>query len=137
MTSSHSSRTSRALIWLLLAVVMLVSAAWLMVHLHQVQNWDGGLMMFDHDLSDSMIGWMIAIPILIIVAIVTVAILFGVAILVAGIVAMAVVIALIATVFGLIMAVLPLAVLLAVPVLIVVGIVKLVSPKAQYRHQPI
>ena len=134
MNTFVASSTTRVLLWILIAVLALVAVSFLMVHLHNAQQWDGGLVMFDHDLSDSVLGWMIAVPILIVVAIVVVAILMGVAILVAGIVAMAIIMALIVAVFGLVIAVLPFAVLLAVPVLMIVGIVKLVSPRIQPGH---
>lgn len=134
MNTFVASSTTRVLLWLLIAVLALVAVSFLMVHLHNAQQWDGGLVMFNHDLSDSVLGWMIAVPILIVVAIVVVAVLMGVAILVAGIVAMALVIALLAVVFALLMTVLPFALLLAVPVLIIWGIVKLVSPRIQPGH---
>ncbi|MEI6737089.1 MAG: hypothetical protein WCL29_01265 [Pseudomonadota bacterium] len=129
MENIAASKTTKVLLWLLIAVLALIAVSFLMVHLHSVQEWDGGLYLFDQDLSDSVIGWMIGIPVLIVFAIITIAVLMGVGIILAGVVAMVVVIALLSAIFGLLVVVLPFAALLAVPVLIVWGIIRLLSHK--------
>ncbi len=133
MKTFVANKTTKLLLWILVAVLALIAVSFLMVHLHNVQQWDGGLYLFGDDMSDSVLGWMIAVPVLIVAAVVTVGALMGVGIILAGVVAMVVVLALLAAIFGILMVVLPFAILFAVPVLIIWGIVKLVSRKS---YQP-
>ena len=79
------------------------------------------LMFFDDDLSDSALGWMIAVPIMVIVGIAVVAVLAGVAV----ITALALAFAAVMVVLALIVAFTPFAVVLALPVLALYGLVKL------------
>jgi hypothetical protein len=90
----------------------------------------GTLMMFDDDYSDSVLGWAIAIPILIVTAIVVVFVLAGTGVMVVGALVLAVVVTILAVLFALLLAFLPMAIVLAVPILAVVGFVKLVSKTA-------
>jgi hypothetical protein len=83
------------------------------------------IMIFDEDYSDSFFGWLIAIPILIFAAIVTAVVLAGTGVLVAAVLAMAAVVCLLALFFALAASILPLAVFVAIPILAVVGLVKL------------
>ncbi len=90
----------------------------------------GTLIFFDDDLSDSAFGWAIAIPILILTAILVAFILAGTGVMVVGALAMAVVATIVAVVFALLMVFLPLAIFLAVPILAVIGLVKIMSKPA-------
>ena len=127
----NKSTFTRTLLLLTLAVVMLGALAWLLSSGHHEVWHDGSLLMFDEDLSDSFIGWAIAIPILILAAVFTVIVLAGTGVLVAGVMMMVVVIGLLALVFAVVVAVLPLLVFLAVPVLAIVGLVNLLSRRAR------
>ena len=90
----------------------------------------GTLVFLDDDLSDSVLGWLIAIPILILTAIMVAFILAGTGVMVVGALAMALVAAIVAVVFALLLSFLPFALFLAVPILAVVGFVKLLSKPA-------
>ncbi len=90
----------------------------------------GTLVFFDDDLSDSVLGWLIAIPILILTAIMVAFILAGTGVMVVGALAMALVATIVAVVIALLLSFLPFALFLAVPILAVVGFVKLVSKPA-------
>jgi hypothetical protein len=127
LTASPIRTTTKILGFMLVCLIVLVAFSILMVSLHETGNWSGGLVFGDSDVSDSLIGWMIAIPVLIITAVIVTVVMLGVGILLAAVVAMALVLALVAVVFGVAMVVLPMAAFIAIPVLIVWGIVKLVS----------
>jgi hypothetical protein len=119
------SKTAKVLLFILLSILILASLGYLMAYLHGAQQWQGGLFMFDQDLSDSVLGWMIAIPIIALVFALVILIMLGVGIILSGVVAMVVVLALLAAIFGIAMAVLPVAAFLAVPILLVWLAVKL------------
>lgn len=127
--------TTKVLGFMLVGLIVLVAFSMIMVSLHSAGNWSGGLVFGDRDVSDSLIGWMIAIPVLIITAVIVTIVMFGVGIILAAVVAMALVLALVAVVFGLAMVVLPMAAFVAIPVLIVWGIVKLVSNNQRLKQQ--
>ncbi len=110
-----------------LAVVLLVAAiAMGLAAMHQSGWMDGNLMLFDHELSDSALGWAIAIPILLLVAVIVAVVCAGAALLTVVALAFAAVI----TVFALLLAMAPFAILLAIPVLAVYGLVKLFQRSA-------
>lgn len=81
------------------------------------------LVMFDQDYSDSAFGWLIAIPILVFVGILVVAILAGAALITVVALAFAAVL----VVFALLLAFTPFAVFLAIPILAIYGLVKLLQ----------
>ena len=81
----------------------------------------GSILIDDVDLSDSMLGWMIAIPILICVAIMMVVIFAGVGVLVAGVLVLVLGgLALAALIF-----MLPVLLFLAIPLMVLIGLVRL------------
>jgi hypothetical protein len=129
-TKFADSNAAKVLLWSVVTILVIAALAFLMTSLHSTGNMSGALMMFDEDMSGSVIGWMIAIPVLIIALVITVVALAGVGVILAGVVAMVVVLALVSIVFGLAMTILPVAAFLAVPVLIVWAIVKLVSRRS-------
>ena len=90
----------------------------------------GTLMMLDGDYSDSVLGWAIAIPVLMVTAIVVVFVLAGTGVMVVGALAVAAVATILAVLFALLVAFLPMAIVLAVPILAMIGFVKLVSKTA-------
>jgi len=127
ITTVGASNTTKVLGLILLSIIALVGLSMLMVSLHGAGNWSGGLMLGNDDISDSVIGWMIAIPVLIITAVIVTIVMLGVGIILAAVMAMMLVLGLVAVVFGLAMTVLPIAAFIALPVLLVWGMVKLVS----------
>ncbi len=90
----------------------------------------GTLIMFDDDYSDSVLGWVIAIPILVVTAVIVAFVLAGTGVMVVGALAVAVIATIFAVLFALLLAFLPMAIVLAVPILAVIGFVKLVSKPA-------
>jgi hypothetical protein len=135
ITTTPTRTTTKVLSAMLIGLIILVGISLLMVSLHAAGNWSGGLMLGNNDVSDSLIGWMIAIPVIVITMALVTLIMIGVGIILAAVVAMILVIALVAVVFGLVMAVLPIAAFVAVPVLIVWGIVKLLTNNARLKQQ--
>jgi len=111
----------------LLAVVVIGALALLLANGHSAGFHDGSLMMFDEDLSDSALGWAIAIPILLVTAVLVVMVLAGTGVLVAGVLAVVLVATLLIMVLATVMAILPLLAFVAVPILAMVGLVKLLS----------
>ena len=119
-------KTSRPLL-IVLAVVLVVTG--LSVGLavsHEYAAMGGSLMLFDHDLSDSAFGWLIAIPVMLLVAIVVIAVCAGAALLTV----VALVFAAVIGVAALVLAMTPFAVFLVIPVLAVYGLVKLFQRKS-------
>ena len=112
---------SRPLIAALAVVLILAAVAMGLAAMHQSVSMDGNLMFFDHDLSDSAFGWMIAIPILLLVGVIVAVVCAGAALLTV----VALVFAAVITVFALLLAMAPVAIFLAIPVLAVYGLVKL------------
>jgi hypothetical protein len=131
--ANKMSKTSKVLIAFLVATLALAAFGYLMAHLHSAGNWDGGIYAFDEDYSDSVLAWMIVVPILILTAVFVAVVMLSVGVMVAVLVAIAVVFGLIAAVFGLLFALLPIAAFLAVPVLIIWGIVKM-AQRSDDRH---
>jgi hypothetical protein len=129
------TRTQKFLLLALIGVLLLVGVSALLAHLHTAQNWSGHVMMFDEDLSDSLVGWMIAIPVLMLTAVLVTIVLAGTGILLLGVLAMVVVLVLCAVVFGLAMAVLPFVAFFAVPILFVWLIVKFARRKEERLAQ--
>lgn len=127
MESKSSSRKVVFAVVLLLAVTIgaITLSSWFAGAIEP-----GTLIMFDDDYSDSVLGWAIAIPILIVTAIVVAFVLAGTGVMVVGALAVAAVATILAVLFALLLAFLPMAILLAVPILAVVGFVKLVSKPA-------
>ena len=113
--------TSRPLVITLAGVLVIVALAVGLATLHESGGMDGSLMFFDHDLSDSAFGWAIAIPILVLVAVIVAVVCAGAALLTVVALAFAAVI----TVLALLLAMAPVAIFLAIPVLAVYGVVKL------------
>ena len=129
--STNKTTLTRTVLLAVLAVTILCALAWMMASGHDAGWHDGHLMMFDEDLSDSVLGWAIAIPILIVTAVFVVIVLAGTGVLVAGVMAFALLVTLLALAFAFAVTILPFALLLAVPVLVVVGLVKLCSRPAR------
>ena len=108
----------------LIALAVLLAVAALSMGLaatHEYGGIDGSLLFFDRDLSDSAFGWAIAIPILLLVGVIVIAVCAGAALLTV----VALVFAALLTILALILAMTPFAVFLAMPVLAVYGLVKL------------
>ena len=115
------NRISRPLL-LALAVVLVVTAVAIgLAVIHEHGGMDGSLLFFDHDLSDSALGWAIAIPVLLLVAIVVVAVCAGAALLAVVALMFAVVLA----VAALVLTLTPFVIFVAIPVLAIYGLVKL------------
>ena len=117
------NKISRPLLFTLLAVLILAVVGSILASgpFHSA----GGptLMLFDEDLSDSALGWAIAIPILVFVGIVVTAVLAGAAV----ITVIALAFAAVLVVLAMLLAFTPFAIFLAIPVLAVYGLVKLVQ----------
>lgn len=126
----ESKQSSRVLVFTVIALLTIV------VTVITASVWFAGavepgtLIFFDDDLSDSALGWMIAAPILMLTAILVAFVLAGTGVMVVGAIAMAVVATIMAVVFTLLMVFLPFALFIAVPILAIVGLVKLVSKPA-------
>ena len=114
-------KVSRPLLGALLAVLILAVIAAVIASGPLPTGTGPTLMFFDEDLSDSALGWMLAIPILAFVGIVVTAVLAGAALI--TIVALA--LAAVMVVLALLLAFTPVALFLALPVLAVYGLVKL------------
>lgn len=128
-TSTPRSKLSTFLLITLLGLIALAGIALVMVQMHEAGHFGGSLMLFDDDISDSVLGWMIALPILAFTMVLVVVILAGTGVFLVGIFAMLVVLAVVLAVFGIAMAVLPFAAFLAVPVMFVWMVVKLAQRK--------
>ena len=128
-TTMNTNKTTltRTFLWIALAVTIVGALAWMMASGHDAGWHDGSLMMFDEDLSDSVLGWAIAIPILIVTAVFVVIVLAGTGVLVAGVMAAALLVTLLALAFAFAVAILPFALFLAMPVLAIIGLIKLCS----------
>lgn len=81
------------------------------------------MVMFDHDYSESVLAWMIAIPAAFLVMVLVAAMLVFCGLLVVGAIALAMLLAILA--IGL--ALLPLGLFLAIPALVIYGIFKLIQ----------
>ena len=115
------TKISRPLLFTLLAVLLLAIVVTVITSGPLTSSSGPTLMMFDEDLSDSALGWAIAIPILVFVGIIVTAVLAGAAL----ITVMALAFAAILVVLAVLLAFTPLALFVAIPVLAVYGLVKL------------
>lgn len=115
------NRTSRPFLAVLAVVLVFVALAMGLAAMHQMGGIDGNLALFGDDLSDSALGWAIAIPIVLLVTIAVAAVCAGAAVLTFVAVVFAAVIAILAV----LLAMTPVAIFLAVPVLAIYGMVKL------------
>ena len=120
------NKVSRPLLVALAVVLVITAIAMGLAATHASGGMDGTLMFFDHDLSDSALGWALVIPVILIVAVIVVAVLAGAAL----ITVVALVFAAVITVLALVLAMAPLAILLAIPLLAVYGLVKLTQRHA-------
>jgi hypothetical protein len=91
----------------------------------------GTLVWFDDDISDSALGWAIAIPVLVLTAITAAVVLAGTGAMVVVALAISTVVAIVAVLFALLLVFLPFAIFIAIPILAVVGLVKLMSKPAR------
>ncbi len=123
----YNPKLSRPFIFALVMLALILVLAVVLATGHQSGVFDGNLVLFDEDLSDSVLGWAIAIPVLILVFTLVAVVLTGAGVIVAGALALAMVAVLLCLIFAILMAVLPFAAFLAVPILVVVGLVKLFS----------
>jgi hypothetical protein len=116
--------TRKVLLFLLLATITLVGLAFLLANASGSFGADHALMFFDEDLSDSVIGWMIAIPVLIFAAVVVVVALALAGVVVAIAMAMVLMVTLVVAVFGVLLGLIPIAAFLAVPAAIIWALIK-------------
>ncbi len=116
--------TRKVLLFVLLATVALVGTAFLLAHTSGAFAGDHTLMLFDEDLSDSVVGWMIAIPIVLVAMVFTVIVLAVAGIVVALAMTMVLMIALVVAVFGVLLGLIPIAAFLAVPAAIIWALIK-------------
>ena len=124
-TMNTMTSTRKVLLFLLLATITLVGLAFLLASAGSAFGADHTLMFFDEDLSGSVIGWMVAIPILI-VAIVAIVVSLALTGIVAAIaMAMVLMIALVVAVFGVLLGLIPIAAFLAVPAAIIWALIKI------------
>jgi hypothetical protein len=126
----ESKQISRKVVFAALALVTIVVVAIALSAWFASTVEPGTLIFFDDDLSDSALGWVIAIPILVVTAVIVAFVLAGTGVMVVGALAMAVVATIVAVVFALLMVFLPFALFMAVPILAIIGLVKLVSKPA-------
>ncbi len=117
------NKISRPLLFTLLAVLFLAIVVTVITSGPLTSGSGPTLMMFDEDLSDSALGWAIAIPILVFVGIVVTAVLAGAAL----ITVMALAFAAILVVLAVLLAFTPFAIFVAIPVLAMYGLVKLIQ----------
>jgi hypothetical protein len=123
----------RALIFVLAAVAIVFVLAAVLAATHEAGLHGGNLVLFDEDLSDSVLGWAIAIPVLILTFTLLIIVLSGTGVIVAGVIALVLMVVVLSVLFALMLAILPFAAFLAVPILVVVGLVKLFSKRS---HSP-
>ncbi len=109
--------------WLLIGLVLMAVLAGLALLMVNTVSPHGSIILDDMDMSNSVLGWMIAIPILIGVAMLLLVIFAGLGV----VAAVAVAVALGAVGIALLVAMLPVLLLLAVPALALYGFIKLVT----------
>jgi hypothetical protein len=126
----ESKQISRKVVFTALALTIIVVIAIALSVWFAGTVEPGTLIMFDDDYSDSVLGWAVAIPILILTVILVAFILAGTGVMVVGALAMAVVATIVAVFLALLLAILPLAIFFAVPILAVIGLVKIMSTSA-------
>jgi len=125
-TSSSRKVILGVVVLLAVAVAAVALSAWLAGSVEP-----GTLVWFDDDISDSALGWAIAIPVLILTAILVAVVLAGTGVMVVGALALATVASIVAVLFALLLVFLPFAIFIAIPILAVVGLVKLMSKPAR------
>ncbi|MEO8103543.1 MAG: hypothetical protein ABI790_13530 [Betaproteobacteria bacterium] len=121
------NKISRPLLYTLLVVLIVAIIAAVLASGPFPAGHGPALVMFDEDLSDSALGWALAIPIMVFVGIVVGAILAGAAL----ITVIAIAFAALMVALALLLAFTPFAIFLAIPVLAVYGFVKLVRRDQQ------
>lgn len=112
---------SRPIVYTLLTILVLGVIALVLASGHYAHDMGPSILVFDQDLSDSPLGWLIAIPVLILVGVLLAAVFAGLALIALTAIAFAVVVALLAVA----LAFAPVVVLLAIPFLAIYGLVKL------------
>lgn len=117
------NKISRPFLIALAVMLGIVALSMGLAATHEYGGIDGSLLFFDRDLSDSAFGWAIAIPILLLVGVIVIAVCAGAALLTV----VALVFAALLTILALLLAMTPFAVFLAIPVLAVYGLVKLMQ----------
>ena len=125
------NKISRPLLFTFLAVAILAIVASVIASGPFPPGTGPTLMVFDQDLSDSALGWAIAIPILVFVGIMVAAVLAGAAL----ITAVALTFAAVMVMLAVLLVFTPFAVFLAIPMLAVYGLVKLFQ-RDQHRAIP-
>lgn len=121
------NKVSRPLIFTLVAILALAIIGSILASGSFHSSSGPSLMFFDEDLSDSALGWMIAIPILVIVGMVVTAVLAGAAL----ITVVALAFAAVMVALALLLAFTPFVIFLGLPILAIYGLVKLFQ-----RDQP-
>ena len=127
----YNPTLSRPVVFILATLAIIVLLAVVLAISHQSGLHSGSLMLFDEDLSDSVIGWALVIPILMLTMVLLVVVLTGAGVIVLGVLALALVAVLLSVVFAVLLTLLPLAAFLAVPILVVVGLVKFADNRKQ------
>jgi hypothetical protein len=116
-------KISRPLVFTLVAVVALAVLSFALANHFGATDHGVHLVMFDEDLSDSPLGWLIAIPVMIFVGILLVAVFAGVAMIVTAALAFAAVM----VVLAMTLAFTPLAIFFGLPLLMIYGVYKLIQ----------
>ena len=111
---------SRPFLYILVAVLVLAAISAFMAY-GPFGAGSHSIVMFDEDISDSALGWMIAIPVMIIVGILVGAVMAGVVV----VTGFALAFAAIMVILGMLLAFTPVLLFLAIPVLAIYGLVKL------------
>lgn len=127
----YNPTLSRPFVFILATLAIIVLLAVVLAISHQSGLHSGSLMLFDEDLSDSVFGWALAIPILMLTMVLLVVVLTGAGVIVLGALALALVAVLLSVVFAVLLTLLPLAAFLVVPILVVVGLVKFAGNRKQ------
>ena len=116
-------KLSRPLLAVIAAAIIIAALALSLAYTYESNAINGPLMFMDYDLSDSVLGWAIAIPVLLLVAVIVAAVLAGAAM----VTVVALLFAAIITVLALLMAMAPVVIFTAIPVLALYGFIKLVQ----------
>ena len=117
------NKISRPLVFTLVAVLALVAMAFALSNHFGAADHGVHLTMFGEDMSDSPMGWLIAIPVLAFVGILLVAVFAGVAVMVTAALAFAALM----VVLAIALAFTPIAIFFGLPLLAIYGFVKLVQ----------
>ncbi len=114
---------SKPVRWLLIGLILLAVLAGLALLMVNTISPHGSIIIDDMDMSNSVLGWMIAIPVLLAVGMLLMVIFAGLGV----VAAVAVAVALGAVGLALLVAMLPVLLFLAVPALALYGFIKLVT----------